>query len=186
MIRVRKMTPWIILLGVLFVLMSLPRNVRHGHTVAMPDLGRVTSPRYQEAEGAYGINQQIVSARAADLADTVEPETLRNLKTHEIDTSTSHGTSKHPYEADAIRKCLDDNGPAMMFKSNRWFLRVCDLGRKKVGIAGTWFGVQVLARDLNGAWFEITAYVPKLADPTLNGIRRFVLQGEVPWSPFGG
>ncbi len=74
----------------------------------------------------------------------------------------AHATAKHGTEADAIRRCLENNGPVQQWQKlmpdgslspDRFFL-VCQLEEDR-------YGVQLVERTAEGAWKEITSYIPK-------------------------
>ncbi|MBD3251029.1 hypothetical protein GF380_00940 [Candidatus Uhrbacteria bacterium] len=140
-----------------------------------------TTPVYQPGVAEIEIPGNM---RAPVLAkeDKATVEEVASVKTDDLDITVSHGTTKHPFEANEIRKCLDERGALMIFKLGPQYARICDLGPKNVGSTGRWFGFQVIGRSANG-WFESTAYVPKLADATLWGLLKWIEKAG--WTRFG-
>lgn len=112
-----------------------------------------------------------------------DKETVRDLKSYEIDRSKGHGTTRHADEAQEVYDCLDRNGPyqGWVFRDNRnQYLRFCDLGPHDLDEGGRWYGVNIIKRDItSGRWVEVSTYIPKLVDRTLNGLLNWL--AELKW-----
>jgi hypothetical protein len=128
-----------------------------------------------------------LSISSGRVAAQAEAEEVRDLRSGEIDTEKSHGTTKHPTDARIVRRCLDRNGPIEMFfhPEKRFYLRVCDLGPVDEEGNGRYFGLQILGRSAEtGRWFEASSYIPFLEDKTLPGLIKWLLKQG--WVAFKG
>jgi len=79
-----------------------------------------------------------------------------------ISYEASHALDKHRTAA-AVQKCLDQNGPAMVFRMDNRYIRVCE-------VAPGEYGLQVLD-DIGGQLEEKTAYIRGKLQSVLNGMK---------------
>lgn len=65
----------------------------------------------------------------------------------------SHAVKRHGAEAEAIRKCLDNNGHFQIWRAldGETFYRLCQLDDKR-------WGLQAITREGN-TWYEKTAFI---------------------------
>lgn len=87
-----------------------------------------------------------------------------------------HAEARHGNTALAVRKCLEDNGPAAFFKArgDSTFYILCQMSKDR-------FGIQVVSKDGHekttfvrgmGTWRETQNYLRSFAD---------VFRGQLPW-----
>jgi len=65
----------------------------------------------------------------------------------------SHAVKRHGSEAEAIRKCLDNNGPFQIWRAldGETFYRLCQLDDEQ-------WGLQAITKEGN-TWYEKTAFI---------------------------
>jgi hypothetical protein len=81
----------------------------------------------------------------------------------------SHAVSRHGADAEAIRKCLDNNGPYQTWRSfdGDTFYRLCRLEDERWGLqaitkeAGEWHEKTAFIRG-DGSWKSLLEYLHKL------------------------
>jgi hypothetical protein len=140
-------------------------------------------PMYQPFSSKIDVPDGLEAPVLTEESTKSRAREVANLKTADLDIAVSHGTTKHPYEADETRRCLDNRGPLMIFKMGHLYARICDLGPKETGDKNDrWFGFQIVGKS-GSNWFESTAYVPKLVDSTLFGLLDWLYKQG--WERFG-
>src|SRR3972149_2826986 len=66
-----------------------------------------------------------------------------------------HADITHPGEAESVRQCISRNGVFQLWEMGDKQYRVCQI---TPGV----FGIQVIIKDAQGAWREVTSFIRKI------------------------